>query len=107
MSPAHQLLETLEHEETVLMERRFDALADIQRRKEDLLTRMEEVGDADMLERIKTQAGRNERLMSTALTAIRGLKSRFSNIAQNAGNVGYAQDGSRVEIEGEGPNRRV
>ena len=107
MSPAQRLLQALQDEETVLLERRFDALVEIQRRKDELLSAMEQVDDLATLEQIRAQASRNERLMSAALTAIRGLKTRFANMGQGQGTVGYARDGSMMGVENENPNRQV
>lgn len=107
MTPADGLLAALKDEEAVLHERRFEGLADIQRRKDECLSQMEGFNDAVMLDRIREQAGRNERLMSIALTAIRGLKSRFANIGQSNSAVGYGRDGSPVAVSGGNTERRV
>ena len=107
MTIADEMMMVLKDEEAVLKDRKFEDLAVIQRRKEQLLGQLEDIDDQATLQRLKDQAERNERLMAVALTAIRGLRKRVTDMATNEGSVGYSSDGTRMGVEGSAEKRRV
>lgn len=98
MSAAEKMLVLLKEEEALLRERRFDALGEVQRRKEILLEEMDITKDRAALEKIKQQAASNERLMAVAMTAIKGLRARFAEMGEADSAVGYNRDGARVSV---------
>lgn len=107
MSPAKALLGVLKEEEAMLVERRYDVLADIQQRKETYVSQLTPERDGDWFEQIRQQAIRNEKLMSVTLTAIRGLKSKFAAYGKETASIGYSAEGDRVAVGGAVSERRV
>jgi hypothetical protein len=104
MTHGTDLLDILKEEESVLRARAFDRLPELGRRKE-AVSRLIGAESAPVVEAIREQAKRNERLFAIVLGAVRGLRTRLEKAGQSDPTVGYTSDGQKMSL-GDGDNAR-
>jgi len=91
----------LERERKLLLAGSLDGLARIAAHKEDLAARLKKVGRSPALERLKTKAERNARLLESAGAGIRSVLRRIEAVREGPEPLStYSASGRKTDLGG-------